>query len=61
VLVTIPSINVRKPLLKTSDEEFDRVVDLNLKGAFRLAREFGRSMAERARGASSPSLASGPG
>lgn len=50
VLVSTPSINVRKPLLETSDEEFDRVVNLNLKGTFRLAREFGRSMAERGSG-----------
>jgi NAD(P)-dependent dehydrogenase (short-subunit alcohol dehydrogenase family) len=29
VLVSTPSINVRKPLLEITDEEFDRVVDLN--------------------------------
>src|ERR687898_30884 len=34
VLVSTPSINVRKPLLDYTDEEFDRVVDLNLKGTF---------------------------
>src|SRR5919107_6272387 len=28
VLVSTPSINVRKPLLEITDEEFDRVVDL---------------------------------
>lgn len=50
VLVSTPSMNVRKPLLEVTDEEFDRVVDLNLKGAFRLVREFGRSMAERGSG-----------
>jgi NAD(P)-dependent dehydrogenase (short-subunit alcohol dehydrogenase family) len=50
VLVSTPSINVRKPLLQTADEEFDRVVDLNLKGTFRLIREFGRGMAERGSG-----------
>jgi NAD(P)-dependent dehydrogenase (short-subunit alcohol dehydrogenase family) len=50
VLVSTPSINVRKPLLKITDEEFDRVVDLNLKGTFRLIREFGRGMAERGSG-----------
>ncbi|MDP8949382.1 MAG: SDR family oxidoreductase [Actinomycetota bacterium] len=50
VLVTTPSINVRKPLLQTTDEEFDRVVNLNLKGTFRLIREFGRGMAERGSG-----------
>src|SRR5215207_114958 len=50
VLVSTPSINVRKPLLETTDEEFDRVVDLNLKGTFRLIREFGGGMAERGSG-----------
>jgi NAD(P)-dependent dehydrogenase (short-subunit alcohol dehydrogenase family) len=47
VLVSTPSINVRKPLLEITDEEFDQVVELNLKGTFRLVREFGRGMAER--------------
>lgn len=50
VLVSTPSINVRKPLLEITDEEFDQVVDLNLKGTFRLVREFGRGMAERGSG-----------
>jgi NAD(P)-dependent dehydrogenase (short-subunit alcohol dehydrogenase family) len=50
VMVSTPSINVRKPLLEITDEEFDWVVDLNLKGTFRLIREFGRGMAERGSG-----------
>lgn len=50
VLVITPSINVRKSLLDISDEEFDRVVELNLKGTFRLVREFARGMAERGSG-----------
>jgi NAD(P)-dependent dehydrogenase (short-subunit alcohol dehydrogenase family) len=50
VLVSTPSINVRKPLLEITDEEFDRVVDLNLKGTFRLVREFGQGMVERGSG-----------
>ena len=50
VLVSTPSINVRKPLLEITDEEFDRVVDLNLKGTFRLIREFGGGMAGRGSG-----------
>ncbi len=50
VLVSTPSINVRKPLLEIGDEEFDRVMDLNLKGTFRLVREFGRGMADRGSG-----------
>lgn len=50
VLVSTPSVNVRKRLLQVTDEEFDRVVDLNLKGTFRLLREFGRRMAARGSG-----------
>ena len=50
VLVSTPSVNVRKPLLEISDEEFDRVVDLNLKGTFRPIREFAGGMAERGSG-----------
>jgi NAD(P)-dependent dehydrogenase (short-subunit alcohol dehydrogenase family) len=50
VLVSTPSINVRKPLLEMTDEEFSRVVRLNLEGTFRLVREFGCGMAERGSG-----------
>ncbi|QIN81844.1 SDR family oxidoreductase [Rubrobacter tropicus] len=50
VLVSTPSVNVRKPVLEITDEEFDRIVDLNLKGTFRLVRQFGRGMAERGSG-----------
>ncbi|RKT84144.1 NAD(P)-dependent dehydrogenase, short-chain alcohol dehydrogenase family [Saccharopolyspora antimicrobica] len=50
VLVVTPGINVRKRLVDTTDEEFDRVVDVNLKGTYRLVREFGARMAERGRG-----------
>ena len=50
VLVSTPGINVRKPILKITDEEFDRVIDVNLKGTFRLIRAAGESMAERGKG-----------
>jgi NAD(P)-dependent dehydrogenase (short-subunit alcohol dehydrogenase family) len=50
VLVTTPSVNVRKAVLDYADDELDRVVDLNLKGTFRLCRAFGRLMAEAGRG-----------
>jgi NAD(P)-dependent dehydrogenase (short-subunit alcohol dehydrogenase family) len=45
VAVTTPSINVRKPALNYTGEEFDRVVNLNLKGTFNLLTEAGRVMA----------------
>lgn len=50
VLVCTPSINVRKPLLAITDEEFDQVVGLNLRGTFLVMREVGRGMAEQGRG-----------
>jgi NAD(P)-dependent dehydrogenase (short-subunit alcohol dehydrogenase family) len=50
VLVTTPSVNVRKRIIDYADDELDRVVDLNLKGTFRLCRAFGRLMAEAGRG-----------
>jgi NAD(P)-dependent dehydrogenase (short-subunit alcohol dehydrogenase family) len=50
VLVSTPSVNVRKPLLQITDDEFDQVVELNLKGTFRLIRDFGAGMAERGSG-----------
>lgn len=43
-LVCTPSINVRKKLLDYADEEFDRVVSLNLKGSFNVMRAAGRVM-----------------
>ena len=50
VLVSTPSINVRKPMLEISDDEFDRVINLNLKGTFMLLKAVARGMAERGRG-----------
>jgi NAD(P)-dependent dehydrogenase (short-subunit alcohol dehydrogenase family) len=50
VLVITPSVNVRKPFLQIEDADLDRVVELNLKGVFRVMREFGRVMAERGGG-----------
>lgn len=50
VLVTTPSINVRKRILDYRDDELDRVIDLNIKGTFRLCRSFGRLMADAGRG-----------
>src|ERR1700681_619964 len=48
VLLTTPAVNLRKRLLDYSDQEFDRVVELNLKGTFRVARA--RPMMEKKRG-----------
>jgi NAD(P)-dependent dehydrogenase (short-subunit alcohol dehydrogenase family) len=50
ILVTTPSVNVRKRIVDYTDDELDRVVDLNIKGTFRLCRAFGRVMAVNGRG-----------
>jgi NAD(P)-dependent dehydrogenase (short-subunit alcohol dehydrogenase family) len=50
VLVSTPAINVRKELLNISEEEFDRVISLNLKGTFRLITAAGRNMKARGKG-----------
>jgi NAD(P)-dependent dehydrogenase (short-subunit alcohol dehydrogenase family) len=50
VLVTTPAVNVRKRIADYSDDDLDRVVDLNLKGVFRLCRTFGAAMATAGRG-----------
>jgi len=49
-VVCTPSINVRKPLLEYSEEEFDRVVRLNLKGSFNVVRAAGRLMVDQGSG-----------
>lgn len=50
VLVFTAATNVRKRILDYTEDEFDRVVGLNLAAAFRLLRAFGPGMAERGRG-----------
>jgi NAD(P)-dependent dehydrogenase (short-subunit alcohol dehydrogenase family) len=50
ILVSTPSINVRKPLLEYTEAEFERVVTLNLKGSFFALQAAGRRMAAQGRG-----------
>jgi NAD(P)-dependent dehydrogenase (short-subunit alcohol dehydrogenase family) len=44
VLVSTPAVNVRKPLLSYTAEEFDKVIRLNLKGTFLIAQAVGKVM-----------------
>jgi NAD(P)-dependent dehydrogenase (short-subunit alcohol dehydrogenase family) len=44
VLVSTPGINIRKPLLNYTGEEFEKVLHLNLKGSFLIAQAAGRLM-----------------
>ena len=50
VLVSTPAVNVRKPLLNYTGAEFDKVVGLNLKGTFQIARAVARAMSGQQRG-----------
>jgi len=50
VLVCTPSVNVRKPLLELSSEDFDKVVNLNLKGSFFALQAAGKRMAAQGSG-----------
>lgn len=50
ILVTTVGMNVRKALADYSDDEFDRVIRVNLRGVFTLVRAFGPAMAARGTG-----------
>lgn len=52
VLYAIPGINVRKKIEDYSYEEFDRVIEVNLKGTFILMKEFGGVIAKNEEGGS---------
>src|SRR3974390_3246293 len=47
IAVTTPAVHVRKLMLDYTDEEYDRVVDLNLRGTFLFLRAFGRMMSQQ--------------
>jgi NAD(P)-dependent dehydrogenase (short-subunit alcohol dehydrogenase family) len=50
IVICTPSINVRKPILQYSEDEFDRVVAVNLKGSFNVLQAAGRVMTAQRRG-----------
>jgi NAD(P)-dependent dehydrogenase (short-subunit alcohol dehydrogenase family) len=50
IVICTPSINVRKPILQYAEEEFDRVVEVNLKGSFNVLQAAGRVMTAQRRG-----------
>lgn len=51
VLVNNAGINMKKPALEVTDEEFFRIQQANLLGLFALTREIGKGMASRGKGA----------
>jgi len=49
-LINCAGVNRRKPAFEVSDEDYDFVVDINLKGAFIFSREVARHMVEHGGG-----------
>lgn len=49
-LVNVAGVNRRKPALDVTEDDYDFVLDINLKGAFLLAQAVGRHMTERGSG-----------
>lgn len=49
-LVNVAGVNRRKPALEITEEDWDYVFDINLRGAFHLSCEVGRRMCERGSG-----------
>ncbi len=50
VVVSTPGINVRKPIVDYADEEFERVIAVNLRGTFNVLRAAGKIMAAQKSG-----------
>jgi NAD(P)-dependent dehydrogenase (short-subunit alcohol dehydrogenase family) len=50
IALTTPAIHVRKLMCDYTDEDYDRVADLNLRGTFYFLRAFGRIMAQQGGG-----------
>jgi NAD(P)-dependent dehydrogenase (short-subunit alcohol dehydrogenase family) len=50
IVVCTPSINVRKPILQYTGDEFDKVVALNLRGNFNVIQAAGQVMTKQGRG-----------
>jgi NAD(P)-dependent dehydrogenase (short-subunit alcohol dehydrogenase family) len=49
-VVSTPGINVRKPILAYTEEEFDRVLRVNVKGTFNVLQTAGRALCRRGHG-----------
>ncbi len=49
-LINVAGVNVRKPALEFSEEEYDFIVDVNLKGAFFMSQAVGEKMIAKGSG-----------
>ena len=50
IAVTTPAVHIRKLMCDYTDEDYDRVSNLNLRGTFYFLREFGRVMVRQGSG-----------
>jgi len=50
IVICTPAINVRKPIVQYTDEEFSRVMAVNMQGSFSVLRAAGRIMTAQGRG-----------
>jgi gluconate 5-dehydrogenase len=50
VLINVAGVNRRKPAIEVADDDFDYILGTNLRGAFLLSREIGKSMIARGSG-----------
>lgn len=58
ILVNNSGVALTKPLLDLTEEDWQNVIDTNLSGAFRVARDVARTMVERKRGGAIVNIAS---
>jgi NAD(P)-dependent dehydrogenase (short-subunit alcohol dehydrogenase family) len=49
-LVNVAGINLRKPAIDYTEQEYDAIVDINLRGAFFMSQAVGRCMIEQGHG-----------
>lgn len=49
-LVNVAGVNRRKPVLELTEDDYDFVMDINLKGAFLVSRAVGRAMVQQRSG-----------
>ena len=50
ILVNNAGVNIPRPATEVTEEQWDRIFDINLKGVFFCSKEVGRGMIERKRG-----------
>ncbi|MDA7680186.1 glucose 1-dehydrogenase [bacterium] len=49
-LINVAGVNRRKPTVEVTEEDYDFILDINLKGAFLLSQRVGTAMIERGQG-----------